>query len=235
MVTMSPQPEPAAPTTLLLIRHGETEWNAQARIQGHRDTPLSERGLRQAQVLARHLVGGADGAALAAVISSDLARARQTAEPLAQRLGLALRQDARLRERAFGLFEGHTYAEAEARWPNEYAIWRQRDPAYAVPGGESYLDTRARVLACLEDIVRAHPARTVAIVTHGGVLDAVYRAAEAIPWETARSHLLPNASINRVLARLVYGAPMQGGMRLALTVQAWAERGHLDAALDEIG
>ncbi len=209
------------PAHLLLIRHGETDWNTAGRIQGFRDIALSERGLRQAQVLARHL----EDQKLDAVYASDLTRAMQTANPLAQQRGIALRIDARLKERGFGLFEGHTYAEAEANWPHEYAIWRQRDPGHAVPGGESYRDARVRVLASLADIARAHAGQTVAVVTHGGVLDIVYRAAHGIPWETPRSHLLPNASINRVRAALP--GPQ-------LEVLAWADSAHLDDARDEI-
>jgi probable phosphoglycerate mutase len=209
------------PARLLLIRHGETDWNTEGRIQGFRDIALSERGLRQAAVLARHLAGHP----IDAVYSSDLARAIATATPLAATVGVAVRIDARLKERGFGLFEGSTYAEAEAKWPHEYAIWRQRDPGHAVPGGESFRDARVRVMACLDEIAHRHAGQTVAIVTHGGVLDIVYRAAQGIPWETPRSHLLPNASINRVLAR----APGP-----QLEVLAWAEREHLDDARDEI-
>jgi len=211
----------SAQATLLLIRHGETQWNSQSRIQGHRDIALSERGLQQSQRLARFL----REQAIDAVYASDLSRASQTAQPLADALGLALHLDARLRERGFGLFEGSTYAEAQANWPNEYAIWRRRDPAHALPGGESYLTARARVLQCLDEIARAHAGATVAIVTHGGVLDIVYRAAYGIPWETPRSHLLPNASVNRVFAR--HPGPV-------LTVYSWAESQHLDESIDEL-
>jgi probable phosphoglycerate mutase len=206
---------------LLLIRHGETEWNTEGRIQGFRDIALSDRGQRQAQVLARHLAVQA----IDAVYASDLARAIATATPLAAQRGQAVRIDARLKERGFGLFEGSTYAEAEAKWPNEYAIWRQRDPGHALPGGESFRDARARVMACLEEIAQRHAGRTVALVTHGGVLDIIYRAAHGIPWETPRSHLLPNASINHVIAR----APGPH-----LQVVAWADHAHLDAAGDEL-
>ncbi len=212
---------PGTDATLLLIRHGETQWNTEARIQGHRDIGLSERGLRQARVLARFLASSA----IAAVYSSDLSRASATAQPLADALALALRTDVRLRERGFGLFEGSTYEEAQANWPNEFAIWRQRDPAHALPGGESYLTARARVLECLDEIAREHAGATVAVVTHGGVLDIVYRAAYGIAWQTPRSHLLPNASINRVRAR--HPGP-------AFTVCSWAERQHLDEPLDEV-
>ena len=214
---MAPVNEPAQ---LLLIRHGETEWNTAGRIQGFRDIALSERGLRQAQVLARHL----EGQVLDAVYSSDLTRAMQTAEPLARQRGVTLRIDPRLKERGFGLFEGHTYAEAEANWPHEYAIWRQRDPGHAVPGGESYRDARVRVLASLDEMARRHAGQTIAVITHGGVLDIIYRTAEGIAWETPRSHLLPNASINRV--RMRPGPELQ--------VLAWAQSSHLEDARDEI-
>jgi probable phosphoglycerate mutase len=206
-------------TTFLLIRHGETAWNAAARIQGHIDIPLSDRGRRQARALADFL----RAEQVAAVYASDLARARETAAPVAEAHALALRLDARLRERGFGLFEGHTYQEAEARWPTEYAVWKRREPAYALPGGESYLQARLRVLQCLGEIAAAHGGGTVAVVTHGGVLDIVFRAAHAIPWETPRNHLLPNASINRVEVRLP--GP-------EFSVLAWAQGGHLDELTD---
>jgi len=217
--------EAGAQTRLLLIRHGETQWNAQGRIQGHRDIGLSERGTRQAQLLAQFLARED----IDVVFASDLSRAHDTARPLAQARGVDLHIDWRLRERGFGLFEGHTYEEAEANWPNEYAIWRRRDPAYAVPGGESYLTARTRVFEFLSEILHRHAGATVAVVTHGGVLDIVYRAALAIPWETPRSHILPNASINRVDAR-----PGRAGNPPELTVVAWAQADHLDGAGDEL-
>lgn len=212
--------------TLLLIRHGETEWNTQARIQGHIDIPLSERGRRHARQLAVHL----RGQTIAALYASDLARARQTAQPLAESHGLALIEDTRLRERAFGLFEGRTWEESQKRWPEEFAILNLRSPESAAPGGESYVQLRARVMHCLNEIALRHESTCVAIVTHGGVLDVVYRAAYAIPWETPRSHQLPNASINRATVRAAEtpsGAP-------EFVIQSWAEAGHLDDTLDEL-
>ena len=209
---MSPAP---GAVSLVLIRHGETQWNAAARIQGFRDIALSPRGREQAQALAGVLADEP----IRAVYASDLGRAIESARPLAQRLGLDVRVDARMRERGFGIFEGHTYEEAEARWPNEYAIWKRREPGYALPGGgESYLAGRERVFAFLQDVMERHEGSTIAVVTHGGVLDIVYRAANGIPWETPRSHLLPNACINRVTARLP-GPQMQ--------VVSWGDASHL--------
>jgi probable phosphoglycerate mutase len=187
-----------AATHLLLVRHGQTDWNAEGRIQGIVDTPLSALGREQAAELAARLAAEP----IDAIVSSDLVRARETAAPLAQARGLEVRAEPRLRERAFGIFEGHTYSEVEANWPSEFAIWRRREPGYAVPGGESYLALRARVLACLGELVADNAGQSVLVVTHGGVLDAVYRAALGISWETPRSHRLPNAGVNRVRASL---------------------------------
>lgn len=213
-----------AAALLILIRHGETQWNAQSRIQGHIDTSLSDAGLTQVRALVR----GLRAEALAAVYTSDLARARETAQPLAHDKGLELRVDPRLRERGFGLFEGSTYEQAQRRWPTEYAVWARRDPGHALPGGESTWQVRERVFEALAQIVARHAGSAVAVVTHGGVLDVVYRAAHAIAWETPRSHLLPNASINRVHAAL--DAPRR---ELSFVVESWAEDRHLDGARDE--
>ena len=212
-------------TTLILVRHGETEWNIQSRMQGHRDIALSPRGVEQAEAVARHLMRApADEApAIAAVFASDLTRARATAAPIAGRAGVSLRIDPRLRERGFGLFEGSTYAEAHARWPEIYATWQRREPDYAVPGGESYVQVRARTLAAIEDIAGEFAGKTVVVVTHGGILDAVYRAAFDIPWATPRPYAIPNGSISRATVRLP--GP-------ALRIHFWADRDHLDAPAD---
>ncbi|MGE5338142.1 MAG: histidine phosphatase family protein [Gemmatimonadota bacterium] len=207
-------------STLLLIRHGETAWNAEHRIQGLLDVPLSATGIWQAARLAERLAG----AAIGAVVASDLARAWMTAQPLAQRLGLESVTEPRLRERHFGSFQGHTVDEIAQRWPDEFHAWRVRDPAWAMPGGESGHQFIDRVLAALNDIARAHSGQTVAVVTHGGVLDVAYRHARALAWDAPREHQMLNASINRIAA-----APSP----LRLTIVDWADVAHLDAARDE--
>ncbi len=207
-------------TTLLLIRHGETAWNAEHRIQGLLDVPLSATGVWQAARVAERLAG----AAITAIIASDLARAWMTAQPLAQRLGLAAVAEPRVRERHFGSFQGHTVDEIAQRWPDEFHAWRARDPAWAMPGGESGHQFIDRVLAALHDIALAHAGRTIAVVTHGGVLDVVYRHAKALAWDAPREHQMLNASINRVAAEV---APLR------LTIVDWADVAHLDAARDE--
>mgnify|MGYP001185913395 CR=1 FL=1 len=208
-------------TTLLVIRHGETAWNAEHRIQGRLDVPLSPTGIWQAGRLAQRLAAEP----IDAVIASDLARAWMTAVPLADARGLAMVAEPRLRERVFGIFEGKTLDEVAAQHPEEFAAWRARDVAWRIPGGESGLEFIARVLAAVEEIAASFAGRTVAVVTHGGVLDIIYRNARGLAWDAPREHLMLNASINRLLGR---AAP------LALDIVDWADVAHLDRARDEL-
>ncbi|MCS7100640.1 MAG: histidine phosphatase family protein [Burkholderiaceae bacterium] len=207
--------------TLLLIRHGETAWNAAGRIQGQLDVPLSATGLWQAQRLAQRLAAEP----LAALYASDLTRAALTAQPLAQAHGLPVRYDARLRERHFGVFQGLTAEEVAARHPAEFAAWRARDPHWVVPGGESGAQLITRALAALADIAQRHVGQTVAVVAHGGVLDAAYRHARALPWQAPREHPIANAAINRVQAS---DAPLR------LQIVQWGDVAHLAATRDEL-
>ncbi len=208
------------PTTLLLIRHGETAWNAEHRIQGHLDIPLSPSGIRQAHRLAERLAGDA----IDAVYSSELTRAWLTAVPLAERLGLEVIAESRLRERSFGIFEGLTLDEVAHRHPEAFAQWRGRDPEWLLEGGESGRQLIDRVLAAFNDIVERHRGATVAVVSHGGVLDVVYRAARALPWQAPREHQMLNASINRLSA----SAPP-----FSMSIVSWGDIGHLAEARDE--
>lgn len=207
-------------TTLLLIRHGETAWNAEHRIQGSLDIPLSATGIRQAALLAERL----RDEPIAAVYSSDLARAALTAGPLAGQVGCDLKLDARLRERAFGIFEGLTLDEIAARYTADFQRWRAREFDWAMEGGESAGALQSRLTAALTEIVVAHPGQTVAVVAHGGVLDIVYRQARALAWDAPRQHQMLNASINRVLA----DAPP-----LTLRIDQWGDIDHLEQARDE--
>jgi 2,3-bisphosphoglycerate-dependent phosphoglycerate mutase len=180
-------------TWLLVVRHGETRWNIDGRIQGHRDSPLTVTGRAQAEALAARLAAeGVD-----ALYSSDLGRARETAAPIAAATGLAPLFNATLRERAYGVFESFTWPEIEARYPEEYARLQTRNPAYAVPGGESALEFRERLLAAMADIADRHSGQRVVIVTHGGALGMLYRVASAMPLDAQRDYVLPNAALNR--------------------------------------
>jgi probable phosphoglycerate mutase len=183
-------------TRLVLIRHGETAWNRATRIQGHTDIPLSPLGLAQAERLAEALADEP----LAAIYSSDLSRARRTAEAVARARGLAIGLDAALRERAFGRFEGLSWEEIDRGYPEDAARWRKREPDFAVGGGESLTTFSARCLAAARRAATAHPGQSIALVAHGGVLDCLYRAATQSALDAPRSWQLGNATINRVLA-----------------------------------
>jgi probable phosphoglycerate mutase len=207
-------------TTLLLIRHGETAWNAEHRIQGHLDIPLSRAGIRQAGRLAECLADEP----IEAVYTSELARAQLTAVPLAERLGLTAVADTRLRERSFGVFEGLTLDDIALRYPEAFRLWRSRDPAWTVEDGESGQALIDRVLAALHDITLRHTGGMVAIVTHGGVLDVAYRSARRLPWDAPRQHQMLNAGINRLRALT---PPLE------LAIVDWGDVRHLSESRDE--
>jgi 2,3-bisphosphoglycerate-dependent phosphoglycerate mutase len=205
-------------TRILAIRHGQTAWNADGRIQGHRDIGLDAIGKLQADRLAAALAGEE----LHAIYSSDLSRALQTAAPLQCLSGAPLHTDNGLRERAFGDFEGLSFAQIEQRWPAQAVRWRQRDPDFGPAGGESLRCFRDRVLAAVERLARAHRGHAVALVTHGGVLDLLYRAATRLPLDAPRTWKVENTSINRLL---------HSDQGIALI--AWADVAHLDSGCHE--
>ena len=182
-------------TRLVVIRHGETAWNAEQRLQGQHDIPLNALGQRQAATLGPALAD--EG--LVAVVSSDLLRAWQTGTALAGALGLPLLAEPGLRERGFGMLEGLTYAQIEALWPEQARRWRTREPEFAPAGGESLIDFQARCLTTVDRLATAFAGQALALVCHGGVLDGLYRAATHVALDRPRSWALGNASINRLL------------------------------------
>ena len=206
-------------TRFLIVRHGETLWNREHRIQGQRNSVLSVSGERQAHATAQRL----RGEACVRLVASDLGRTIQTAEPCATATGLTLETDARLRERNFGEFEGLTPDEIRARHAGAYARWQAREPGYAMPGGESLVALRERAHACLESIAVATSGKVI-IVTHGGVLDAFYRIAANLALDAPRTWPLLNSSINQVEID-------DGVWRLC----GWGDIAHLPAAEDDFG
>lgn len=186
-------------STLLLARHGETDWNATHRWQGHEDVPLNERGRAQAHELADRL----GNEPIVAVYASDLQRASGTAEIVAGRLGLPVETDPRLREIFFGAWEGLTTPEIEERFPDEVARWRADDGTNAFAGGETYTTMCDRVVAALDEIARAHPGETVLVVLHGGPIRGLLAHAAGITYgeqRKLRSHLA-NGEVVRVEVR----------------------------------
>ena len=185
------------PTTrIIAVRHGETDWNAGARIQGQRDIELNAKGQWQASRAAQALADADQP--VGAIYSSDLARAHETARCIARALGLAVRTDARLRERGFGDYEGKTFGELEQRFPEQTARWRARDPRWAPPSGETLVTLHERILTGTNELARRHLGEQIVLVAHGGVLDMMYRIATRQPVEP-RTWELANASINRLL------------------------------------
>jgi probable phosphoglycerate mutase len=183
------------PARLFVIRHGETAWNAETRMQGQLDTELNEVGRWQADRIATAL----RDEPIDAIYASDLSRAMQTSAPLARVVGRPVRAERGLRERAFGIFEGHTYAEIDSHWPQQAARWRARDPEFAPAGGESLVAFNARCIDTAQRLCASHAGQAVVWFTHGGVLDCLYREAARIGLNAPRSWVLANAAINRLL------------------------------------
>lgn len=204
---------------LWMIRHGETSWNAEGRVQGQTDVPLSEVGHAQARAVAALFAGRQ----IDALYSSDLQRVTQTAQPVAQALGLAIRVEPMLRERHYGMFETMTYAEVKVRHPEEYARFRAHDPEFDFRGGEGLRVFFERSVKCLTDIAARHADEEVLIFTHGGVLDMAYRHAKRLGLASKRDFEIPNAALNQI--------EIAGD---GWKVLVWAECAHLEAAIDDL-
>ena len=205
-------------TRITAIRHGETAWNVATRIQGQLDISLNETGHWQAEQAGKALAGEK----LDAIISSDLARAYETALAIAKHHALSIEVDHGLREREFGSFQGKTFAEIEALLPEEAKLWRARVPDFSPGGGESLLIFRQRVTQCLRRLAIQYAGKSIAIVSHGGVMDIIYREAMHLELQAPRAWQLGNASINRV---------MFNGVHFSLI--GWSDTSHLTQGLDE--
>ena len=216
-------------TEIILIRHGETAWNAERRLQGHIDISLNAEGEHQARALGASL----QYSPLAAIISSDLQRAKQTAQAVAawhKRRIHAVQIDQDLRERCFGAFEGLHYDEIARRYPQAFALWQARDADALMPAGEregeSFRQFYTRCIAALGHWAARYQGQSIAVVAHGGVLECAYRAACDIPLSTPRTFAVLNASVNRLI--------WQNGK---IGLLSWGDCAHLDAlprSLDEV-
>jgi probable phosphoglycerate mutase len=202
-----------------MVRHGETAWNAQGRVQGQTDVPLSAVGESQARALRAALAGER----FAALYASDLSRVRQTAAPVAALLGLPVRLEPRLRERHYGKFETLTYAQARERLPEDYARFRAKDPDYDFGSGESLRAFYERAVACVAGIAARHAGAAVLVFTHGGVLEMVHRHAHGTAMSAPRDFEIPNAALNWIEI-----GPQHWRVR------SWARVAHLERALDDL-
>jgi 2,3-bisphosphoglycerate-dependent phosphoglycerate mutase len=184
------------PTRILLVRHGETDWNATGRLQGQSDTPLNALGHEQARRAAQRLAAEP----VQALYSSDLARAFQTATIIGHTLGLTVVTSSRLRERQYGAWEGLTAAEIQARYPEEFAAWRARSVDFAPPQGETRSQLLTRGLAELNAIARRHAGEMAVVVTHGGLCYVIISHFLASIDGDRREFTFGNASIHTLEA-----------------------------------
>ena len=217
-------------TRLLLVRHGETAWNALHRIQGQTDIDLNEVGERQARAVAQRL----REEPVAAIHSSDLLRAWRTAEAIGATLGLAVTPDATLRERHWGRFQGARMEDVAKENPADHARVLARDPSFDAHGGESLEQLALRTAQALRAIARRHVGQTVVVVSHGGLLDCAYRLAARRELSSPRDFSLLNAAINEIIVR-------RGGPGGGISVDAgdfvlgrWGIDAHLAGSIDEL-
>jgi len=208
-------------TDFLLIRHGETAWNRELRFQGQLDVPLNDMGLQQAQRLKARISQAlrewqVQGRVPTRLISSDLLRAQQTAQPIAEVLGHTCLLNAGLREQSFGVFEGLRSPEIQAQYPEAWQRWLAFDADVAVQGAETTRAFHARVTTTLQNLAKQYANEHVVVVTHGGVLDMVWRHAQALSLNGPRVCDIPNAGLNQVVWR-------DG----ALHIHMWADAAHL--------
>jgi 2,3-bisphosphoglycerate-dependent phosphoglycerate mutase len=207
-------------TRFVVVRHGETAWNAQSRIQGHLDSPLNEEGLAQALLVGERLAREP----FDRLYCSDLGRVAQTVQPLVDRTGQQPVMTQRLRERHLGVFQGLTGAECERAFPDDYARFHGRDTEHVVPGGESIRQVYERVAGFFDELASLEAGHFLVVVTHGGILDALYRHVTGTPLDRRRDFPIYNASLNWLRRR--------DGRWL---LDQWGDISHLtrDAALDD--
>jgi probable phosphoglycerate mutase len=206
-------------TRVCLVRHGETSWNVEGRLQGHEDIPLNANGVAQARALAEALAT----TRFDAIYSSDLSRALDTASAVAKRLALTVIPLPAVRERNFGVFQGLTRQEAEHRFPEMQARVTRREPDFIPPEGESLRQCYERIAAILDTLADKHAGHTILLVAHGGVLDAARRFVTGMPLDLPRDFELGNAALNW-LSR-THGS---------WTLEGWNDQRHLSSSLDEL-
>ena len=209
-------------TRFCLVRHGETDWNTERRLQGQLDIPLNAQGQRQARQLADAVA--AAGHRFDALYSSPLRRAYDTAEPLAHAVGLSVATLPTLMERHFGAMQGARLGDAAQTHPQAWAAYAERSLHHDLYGGESIQAFADRIHAAVMQLARQHCGQRILLVAHGGVLDMIYRLASGQPLQGQRMIVVPNASLNWL---------SHNGQ--GWHVDMWADTRHLgETALDEI-
>lgn len=204
-------------TRICFIRHGETDWNVGKRIQGQTDIPLNETGRAQALAMAFN----AAHYNFSAIYSSDLSRARETAQVLADRFELEVKTLPQLGERHYGIFQGITRDEGAERYPDAYTLYLARDFEYDFETGESMQRFADRINEAVDWLTRHHSGQTIAAVSHAGVLDIIYRKATGRPLHTPRDFVIPNCALNW------FHFDNQGGIGQGWHLEAWDDHHHL--------
>jgi len=205
-------------TKLCLIRHGETSWNAERRLQGHTDIPLNTKGVLQARQMAQALKNSK--VVFDVLYTSDLKRATDTANAIVELFGVDAIVESALRERHFGALQGLTIQEAPLLQP---AIWHAhttRDLEHELDGGESIEQFALRVQNVLDRIQEQHSGKTILLVSHGGTLDMVYRIASKQALRAERVASVPNASLNWITHQEGDG----------WSIESWADTRHLEGS-----
>ena len=212
---------------LILVRHGETDWNAEGRIQGMLDVPLNALGMEQAELAAAELARTIN---VAELVSSDLVRTRETTKPINEATGFEPRFDARIRERNFGVWQGKTYEEWRVLDAVGMARYNAGDPDYGPEGGETASQFLERCVDAVTDLVLGGKEKTLILVTHGGVVSSMVRHAQGLNPQSARTWSVPNASISEWRVEYVNDEPVFYVSRIGDVT--YLE--HADAALDEV-
>lgn len=208
-------------TSICLIRHGETAWNAVRRLQGWQDIELNKAGREQARALQSYLSSSAFQMPVDAVISSDLQRASETAAIACKHWDIAIQQLKGLRERGFGTLEGQAWDAAGRHGPDQPDDTVDID--YAVEGGESLRQFQTRVLECFETLAQENPGKNLLVFAHGGVIDMVWRKLNQQALNAKRAHAILNTSLNffSIDAALKWNSTL------------WGQLPHLNTTLDE--
>ncbi|CDJ63320.1 phosphoglycerate mutase protein, putative [Eimeria necatrix] len=207
---MQPPPDPPQELKncceLLAVRHGLTDYNAQRRLQGQLDVPLNDTGRQQCRECGRrlrNLFGGPKGAAISAIYSSPLGRTRESAEIIREAAGIesAVVLDSRLQEWNAGILQGHLLEELPSLFPKEWNAWdKSRDPSFVFPGGESFQQRYDRVKEFFLEVTQKHLGERILVVTHGGVLDDLFRLVRNVPMNVKTNAPKLNAEIHTVRA-----------------------------------
>ena len=195
-------------TEIILIRHGETEWNSQQRMQGHSNSDLSSVGQAQIQALGQWM----KNVPFDHIYSSDSLRAKQTAEAITQFSGHELQFDQRLREKNLGVFEGLTSEEARERHPEVFRLFKTAGSKYVIDEGESTQQLQDRALEIVDEIRIKHPEERVLLVTHGGFIRVVMKHSLGLSLETPTRFLIRNTGVFRLVWEDKWIVSQMGGV-----------------------